>query len=111
MLPTVAVPYGNGKSPQEQQEVTMEDMQARTQAFNAINSERAYQEMLEKKNGWQEKKKVGEWLVLLNHYVAEANATWCHTSGDEPTLHFIRKIAGIAVACMEENGAPMREQQ
>lgn len=87
----------------------MEDLKARQLVFDAINSERAYQEEQEKKHGWQDTKKVGEWLVLLNHYVAEANATWCKTSGEEPTLHVIRKIAGIAVHCMEENGAPKRE--
>lgn len=87
----------------------MENLESRQRAFDAINSERVYQEQQEQLNGWQEKKKVGEWLVLLNHYVAEANAMWCKTAGDEPTLHVIRKIAGIAVHCMEENGAPLRK--
>lgn len=86
----------------------MENLQARADAFSAINSERAYQEEQERKHGWQEKKKVGEWIVLLNHYVTELNRVWSTSAGDEESLHFIRKIAGIAVHCMEENGAPMR---
>jgi hypothetical protein len=28
--------------------------------------------------------------------------------GNEPALHQIRKIAGIAVNCMEKHGAPYR---
>ena len=90
-------------------ENTMENPEARALAYHAIDTERWYQEEQEKKNGWSDKKKVGEWLVLLNHYVAKANETWCTTSGDEPTMHVIRKIAGIAVHCMEENGAPERQ--
>jgi hypothetical protein len=77
-------------------------------AFAAIDTERLYQEARENKEGWQKKKRVGEWLVLLTHYVAEANKTWCNSTGDVETLHVVRKIAGIAVHCMEENGAPVR---
>lgn len=82
---------------------------SREAVYSAIDSERDFQEALEDKKGWQKKKKVGEWLVLLNHYVAVANKTWCTTAGEEPTLNVVRKIAGIAVHCMEENGAPRRD--
>ena len=84
-------------------------MPNRVEVYEAIDAERAYQELQENLNGWQKKKTVGEWIVLMNHYTTELNRVWCTSKGDEEALHFMRKLAGIAVHCMEENGAPVRK--
>jgi hypothetical protein len=84
-------------------------MITRADVYKAIDSERYYQELQEDKNGWQKKKTVGEWIVLMNHYTTELNRVWSTSKGDEEALHFMRKLAGIAVHCMEENGAPHRK--
>ncbi len=54
------------------------------------------------------KEKVGEWIVLINHYTTELNRVWSTSAGDTESLDFMRKIAGIAVHCMEQNEAPKR---
>ena len=86
-----------------------QDLEKRALAYKAIDSEREYQEQQEAKHDWQPKKTVGEWIVLLNHYTTELNRVWSTSTGDVEALHFVRKIAGIAVHCMEENGAPLRK--
>lgn len=87
----------------------MEDFVARQKVYDAIDTERAYQEIMEAKFGWQPKKKVGEWIVLINHYTTKLNEAWSTATGDDEALKVMRKIAGIAVHCMEENGVSQRK--
>lgn len=82
----------------------------RSEVYKLIDSERDYQEAQEDLLGWQKKKTVGEWIVLLNHYVTLTNAAWCTATGDDEALEVIRKLAGIAVHCMEQSGAKPREK-
>jgi len=81
----------------------------RQDVYEAIDSERKYQDFQEELNGWKKKRTVGEWIVLINHYTTKLNETWTITTGDRESLEVMRKIAGIAVHCMEENGAIKRE--
>ena len=81
----------------------------RTEVYRLIDGERTYQDAMEDKNGWQKKKAVGEWIVLMNHYVTKLNETWSVSTGDTEALGVMRKLAGIAVHCMEQNGAPPRQ--
>ena len=81
--------------------------------YAAIESERAYQDSL-----WKDPENrdsfnpltVGEFLLLIGEYLDRARHDW---SGEEKpeiqALSGIRKIAGIAVNCMEQHGAPQRE--
>lgn len=79
--------------------------EARRNAFAAISSERDYQD-----TKWVgHRHEVGAYLTMLRTYLHEAEEAWTRSSGDEEALKGIRKIGGIAVACMEEHGAPMRE--
>ena len=81
----------------------------RTEVYRLIDGERAYQNAMEDKNGWQKKKAVGEWIVLIHHYTTEMDKAWAKNTGDTQALDVMRKIAGIAVHCMEQNGAPPRQ--
>ncbi len=77
----------------------------RSEVYKAIDSERDYQDQLWRRT---EAKPVGEYLVLLHTYTLKAMTAWSDSVGDEAALEMVRKVAGIATRCMEENGAPLR---
>jgi hypothetical protein len=85
-----------------------ENVLTREQVYSIIDSERDYQEEMKKLCFWQETHSVGDFLTMIRHYSAKADAAWNEHTGEEIASDFIRKIAGIAVACMEQNGAPRR---
>jgi hypothetical protein len=76
----------------------------RTEVYSVINGERDYQD-----RKWVKfddaKWSVGDWLIFIQRYVDEAESKL----GYPEALDSIRKIAGLAVACMEYNGAPKRK--
>lgn len=88
----------------------------RIAAFEAIESERAYQN-----KRWSvtpgyptghNPHSVTEWLVYMQHYAAEGLKAVTLASEPETNragLEFARKVAALGVACMEEHGAPRRE--
>lgn len=83
----------------------------RKSVYDVIDGEREYQERAwpTTTNGPEDHwHTVGEEIVLLNRYVQKATEEWSDKSGDEPALHVVRKIAAIAVRCMERHGAPPR---
>ena len=78
----------------------------RERVFNCIEDERDYQDALN-----TETMSVGEELLLMQEYLDRARRMYSDTFGqphETPTLHIIRKIAGIATRCMEHHGAPER---
>jgi hypothetical protein len=81
----------------------------RRRVYDAIDSERIYQDLLPPARTDGRKHTVGDYIVMLQNYQAEAVAAWTKNASDEQALHTIRKIAGICVRCMEEHGAPRRE--
>jgi hypothetical protein len=82
--------------------------------IQAIDSERAYQD---KKWGHTLSggrpgdgfRTVDEYTTYIAGYTADLIHEASHFGNDEAKLHIIRKIAGLCVACMEQNGAPLRE--
>lgn len=78
---------------------------SRHEVYHAINGERDYQNSLGSNRTDGHEKTVGDYLTMLSVYVRKAEEAWTSTSGDELALHEIRKIAAIAVRCMEEHGA------
>lgn len=81
--------------------------------FSAIDSERDYQDSL-----WPEKHdpsvanqmSIGDFILLIEEYASRARKDWTEEYAPEmDALNGIRKIAGIAVNCMEQHGAPQRE--
>ncbi len=80
----------------------------REEVYQVIDGERDYQDSLgsDRTEGFTHS--VGDSLVLLDTYLRKAKDAWSLNAGNTAALHEIRKIAGIAVRCMEQNGAPER---
>ncbi len=85
----------------------------RAEVYKAIDSERDYQDAKWPQGGqpgYPNPLTIGEFLLLLEEYVAKGRAEWTNEKRPEMrTLNVIRKCAGIAVNCMEQHGAPQRE--
>jgi len=74
---------------------------------DAIDGERDYQDRTWPNSNQLE---VSGELALMQHYMNRALAVWAKNPGDGPALERIRKIAGIAVRCLENHGAPLRTE-
>ena len=49
---------------------------------------------------------------MLHEYINRARIAWTDNfdnNNEEPARHMIRKIAGIAVRCLENHGCPERK--
>lgn len=91
----------------------MKTKTTREQVYKAIDSERDYQD----KKWNPDTTPTGgvhtltEWLVYIEDYINEAKHIASRKSDDEANeniSHIMRKIGGMAVAAMEQNGAPLR---
>jgi hypothetical protein len=84
----------------------------RTEAYAAIDSEREYQNTVWADAGSPtggNRLTIGESILLVEEYAARARKDWSTEPKPEvEALNGIRKIAGIAVHCMEQHGAPLR---
>jgi hypothetical protein len=80
----------------------------REEVYKLIDGERDYQDTLDHTRTDGCAKGVGDYLTLIQHYHAEAVKAWTKNPGNAAGLDVVRKIAGIAVHCMEEHGAPPR---
>src|SRR4051812_9891121 len=86
----------------------------RTEVYQAINTERDFQDsfVLPERQYYQTHT-LGEFILMLNQYAAQTQQKWTHHSdkvdGYPESLHEVRKLAAIAVRCMEQHGAPLRE--
>lgn len=86
-------------------------MATRQDVFKAIDSEREYQDSCWKddRDGSPNPLSIGEFILLIEDYAARARANFTREKKPEmQALCEIRKIAGIAVNCMEQHGAPLR---
>ena len=83
------------------------DMTPRIEVYKSIDTERTYQDAK-----WGTGlHSITEFLVFIRDYVEEAlhaEARESMKTADPKSLDNIRKIAGLAVACMEQHGAPER---
>ena len=82
----------------------------RKDVYRLIDGERQYQDKREPDR--IEVKKfphaVGEYITMMAHYQAKLIEAWTINPGDMKVLETFRKMAGIAVHCMEDHGAPSR---
>ena len=83
-------------------------MPKRAEVYEAIDSEREYQDAMKGIRASTANRTLGDYLTLLNHYIVEANQSYVKSRGACMAMHEVRKIAAIAVRVMEENGAPKR---
>lgn len=82
--------------------------EAREEAYRAIDSERDYQDKMwfETGSSGHGLLSIGEEILLIEEYAAKAREAWSKERYPEKTaLDIVRKIAGIAVHCMEDHGS------
>ena len=84
----------------------------RKEVYKAVDSEREFQDsfVLPERQYYQTHT-LGEFILMLNQYAAQAQEKWTHHKDTEvpESLHEVRKVAALAVRCMEQHGAPKRE--
>jgi hypothetical protein len=85
------------------------DIVNRQYVYAVINGERAYQDERWGVPAPDQYKSVGDFLVYMDRYLSRAKEEYTTKDGNESALHMIRKVAALAVACMEYNGAPPRD--
>jgi hypothetical protein len=90
---------------------------SRAKVYEAIDSEREYQDrFVIPELRYYQTHTLGEFILMINQYAAQAQDKWTHhedafppSDGFPISLHEVRKIAALAVRCMEQHGAPLRE--
>jgi hypothetical protein len=98
-------PPSTGQSREQRKERGMK----RAEVYGLIDGERDYQNQR-----WGSEhdahESIGGFLVYMDEYLrrAKSAATDATTAADPDTMAGIRKIAALAVACMERFGAPAR---
>lgn len=83
----------------------------RQEVYDLIDGERAYQQSFWTPEKIGREQTVGDYLTLIRRYSALADAAYADKEGDQPALDVMRKIAAIAVHCMEDHGAPARGEK
>ena len=93
----------------------MDTVTPRSTVYSAIDNERNYQDRLwnpeTTPSGGQHP--VGSWLTFMRSYLREAEEQISRGADPEAShasLHTIRKITAMGVACMEQHGAPRRDE-
>lgn len=92
-------------------------MATREEVYVAIDSEREYHKSLSR-NGVQTNVSKGiprHYMcdyAIIQKIIRDAQDRFYTTAGDdmEAQMAFMRKIAGVVVKSMEQNGAPLRKQ-
>lgn len=81
----------------------------RSNVFNAIDSERDYQD---RKWGTpaEHPHEVGGYLTLMDVHLQRAKAAWACANNDNEALEALRKVLAIGVACAEQHGIPGRSK-
>ena len=75
----------------------------RIDVYRLIDGERDYQDALPPNRTDGREKSVGEFMIMLQYYLAKSIEAWTMNAGDTEALKNIRKIAGICVNCMEHH--------
>ncbi len=80
----------------------------RKEVFGEINREREYQIALWKANPHS----TVEFLMYIEDYINEAKhieSRFIDSAVNTDSLHIMRKIASLAVSCLEQHGCPSRD--
>ena len=82
----------------------------RDDVYRVIDGERAYQDAQRgtAKTDRPLPHPVAAELLMLERYIGHARTAWVDNPGDLDALHQVRKVAAIAVRCLEVHGAPKR---
>lgn len=78
----------------------------RKKVYKMIDEERDYQDSLCKDTfrHSESDRSVPAELLMLKVYIDKASEDWTKNHGDIPALHQVRKIAALAVRCLENHG-------
>lgn len=86
------------------QDTNMSDRRNREHVYEAIDSERDYQD-----RRWPgHTHSIPDYILFMEDYLAEARHMVSRSNNEASALDTIRKVAALAVVCMEEHGAPVR---
>lgn len=89
----------------------MSNRQDRASVYAAIDGERQYQidqQGNARRHDGQPPMTPGEHILCMEKCLADARTTWYAPDGGKACLDHVRKVAALAVACMEIHGAPER---
>lgn len=92
----------------------MKNTSTRQEVYAAIDSEREYQDAKwgHSRSGGDlgaGERSVDEFALYLHGYVGDLTRLCSHELDKQEALNIIRKIGGLAVACLEQHGAPLRD--
>jgi len=89
-------------------------MTTRKEVYRAIDSERDYQD-----SRWNDQTTtsggqhtVAEFVLYMEEYLLQCRrllSTQASPKAEQDGLEFVRKVTGLGVSCMEQNGAPQRK--
>ena len=82
----------------------------RENVYKLIDGERDYQDSLAPSRTDGSRKTVGDYITMLQYYQTKLVEAWTVNAGTEEAKEVMRKIAGIAVHCIEDHGAPPRTE-
>lgn len=87
----------------------------RCDVYELIDGERSYQierhaEIFKDTPHSDENHSVGDWLIFMEEHIAQAKNSVYFLATDD-ALAQVRKVAALAVACMEYNETKPREGQ
>lgn len=54
---------------------------------------------------------VPEWILIMEEELEEAKKAWRDADGIGDSLHEVRQVAAVALACLEQHGAPLRREE
>jgi len=83
----------------------------RKQVYERIDGERDYQDKhCAEENFDVDKRAISSHILTLELYLDKCKQVWGRTSNakPDPTMDVMRKVAAIAVRCLEEWGCPER---
>jgi hypothetical protein len=81
---------------------------SRKHVFDCITSEREYQDLTAQNWNHKGHPSIAAELLMMEEYLLKARTAYCGTRDDAETLDVLRKIAGIAVRCLENYGVAPR---
>lgn len=77
--------------------------------FNKVSNERDYQDHMCILKGIPLKPTIEGEIVMIKTYVDKMLVMWTENPNDKKVLSEMRKIAGIAVRCLQNYGCPQRD--
>lgn len=85
-------------------------MTTRQAVYAAIDGERAYQDAKWGGRNHDNVESIANFILYIERYLNQAKAALVDSTHDTAALDVIRKVAALAVVCMEVHGAPGRKE-